>query len=212
MNDQSRINDVASFYYSFNGPQTIAFENFINHNKSILRKISKYDYEDWNVGIRQFSDLQEVLCFLVVNFGYKYKFVTAKSTEARFHLLQIWEKNWGTLPNKWRVGFVRHPRFKEIQFMDVEILEYMFSQHRKFSTIIEHLVNLQINTTLNQISSDFNEIELESIATSESDSEPNFDLDSITLLSSETEIPLDWNIDDLDTDDILPVWEEEFSY
>jgi hypothetical protein len=129
-------------------------------------------------------------------------------------LLQVWEKKWGTLPTKWRIGFVRHSGFSDIQWLDIEILEYMFTQHRKFESVIGHLISLQLDVDVQELTFDFSNEDYfpESLTLTESDSDPNFDDQAILELSTETNIPLDWNMDDLDTDDILPVWDDEFSY
>lgn len=214
MSNAEAIREVASFYYSYNGPQAIAFEAFINDKKKILSKIAQYDFEEWTEAIHEGTDIEEVLCYLVVNFGQIYATMTARSSRARLHLLQVWEKKWGVLPTKWRIGFVRHADFSELQWLDLAILEYMFTQHRKFESVLDHLINLQKGSDIQELTFDFNneDHELGSLTTSESDSEPNFDHEGISILSAETMIPLDWNLDDLDTDEILPVWDDEFSY
>jgi hypothetical protein len=51
-----------------------------------------------------------------------------------------------------------------------------------------------------------------SLTLSASESDIEFDDETIVELSSDTEIPLDWNIDDLDSDDILQTWDDEESY
>lgn len=214
MSNAESIREVASFYYSHNGPQTVAFESFIKDKKNILRKISTYDFDEWSEAIHQGTDIEEVLCYLVVNYGHGYNAMKARSSKARLHLLQVWEQKWGTLPTKWRVGFVRHSGFTDLQWFDIEILEYMFTQHRKFESVLDHLINLQKDSDIQELTFDFNseDHELGSLTTSESDSEPNFDHEGISSLSVETKIPLDWNLDDLDTDEILPIWDEELSY
>lgn len=214
MSNQKKIHEVASFYYSYNGPQAIPFDTFVKDKNRILSKISSYNFDEWTEAIHQGTDIEEVLCYLVVNYGHSYNAMTARSSKARLHLLQTWEQKWGTLPTKWRVGFVRHSGFTDLQWFDIDILEYMFTQHRKFESVIDHLINLQIDSDLQELTFDFSseEDDVVGIATSESDSEPNFDHEVILSLSNETMIPLDWNMDDLDTDEILPIWDEELSY
>lgn len=214
MSNTEAIREVASFYYSYNGPQAIPFETFIADKKKILSKIGQYEFDEWTEAIHEGTDIEEVLCYLVVNFGQIYATMTARSSRARLHLLQVWEKKWGALPTKWRIGFVRHADFSELQWLDLAILEYMFTQHRKFESVLDHLINLQKGSDIQELTFDFNseDHELGSLTTSESDSEPHFDHEGISILSVETKIPLDWNLDDLDTDDILPVWDDEFSY
>lgn len=214
MNNQEKKREIASFYYSFNGPQEIEFETFIKSKNKLLRKIASYQFEDWRIAIEQEDSLEEVLCFLTVNYGRKYPAMTATSTKSRLHLLQVWERNWGKLPTKWRIGFIRHKTFSIIQGTDLEVLEYLFTQHRKFSSVIEHLVGLQIRTDEDTLSEDFLTTDelIGSLTLSESESDIKFDEDSIFELSADTAIPLDWNIDDLDSEDILQHWDAEESY
>ena len=214
MSNQEKVREVASFFYSFNGPQPLVFETFVKEKKKILGKISAYDFDEWTLAIERAADVEESLCFLVVNYGHRYQAMKSGSSKARLHLLQVWEKHWGKLPTKWRVGFIRHAGFSEIQWLDIAILEYMFTQHRKFESVIDHLIGLQLGVAVKEFSFDFSNenYHSESLTVTESDSDPNFDNEAILVLSHETSIPLDWNIDDLDTDDILPVWDDEFSY
>lgn len=214
MNKLNKSREVASFYYSFNGPQEIEFETFIKSNRRLLKKIAAYQFEDWRLAIELAESLDEVLCFLTINFGRQYPAMTATSTNARLHLLQVWENKWGQLPTKWRIGFVRHSSFSTIQGIDLEILCYLFTQHRKFSSVINHLRSLRIRTDENELIEDFlivGEL-MESFTLSAIESDIHFDDDTMIELSADTEIPLDWNIDDLDSDDILQVWNAEESY
>ena len=214
MSNQDKNKEIASFYYSFNGPQEIEFENFMKLNKKLLRKISYYQFEEWTLALEQESSLEEALCFLTVNYGRQYPAMTATSSKARLHLLHGWEQKWGKIPTKWRVGFIRHKDFSVIQGIDLEVLEYLFTQHRKFSSVIDHLVRLQFLTDEDALSEDFltTDVSISSLTLSESESDIAFDEDSITELSSNTAIPLDWNLDDLDTDEILEPWYAEESY
>ena len=216
MSEQENLREIVSFYYSFNGPQDIEFETFLKTNRRILKKIANYQYEDWSLAIEQEESLEEILCFLTVNYGRQYAAMTATSTKARLHLLQVWERKWGTLPTNWRIGFIRHKSFFEIQSIDLELLEYLFTQHRKFSSVIDHLIGLQNRTDESVILEDFirtNEsIGSLTLSESESESEIEFDEKTIIELSTDTAISIDWNIDDMDTDDILQVWVSEDSY
>jgi hypothetical protein len=206
--------EIASFYYSFNGPQEIEFDTFIKSNKKLLKKIAAYEFDEWRLAIEQAESLDEVLCFLTINYGRQYPAMTATSTNARLHLLQVWEDKWGKLPTKWRVGFIRHSSFSTIQGIDLEILAYLFTQHRKFSSVIIHLASLQIRSDEEELFEDFLTVDelIGSLTLPASESDIEFDDATIVDLSSDTEIPLDWNIDDLDSDDILQIWDAEESY
>ena len=212
MSLQERNREVASFFYAFNGPQEIEFDVFLKLNKKWLSKISQYEYKEWSEAIELGDSLEESLCFLLMNFGRKYSTLTASSVKARLHLLQIWERNWGAMPTKWRLGFIRHKKFDILGSLDLELLEYLFTQHRKFDSIIVHLFSLQRHSESYQLMEDFLSADdpMDTYGTYEEFA--FFDDESISTLASEMSIGLDWNLDELDSEAILLTWDEDESY
>lgn len=203
--------EVATFWYSFHGRLDTDYDNFVSKNRRILSKIGRYQYKNWSEAIEETGDLVDALIILNLRNGpiaSKKRFPT---TNERLGLLSVWEKKWGELPRKYRIGFVRNPKFKQFESIDLEILVQLFQQHKKFDSVINHINSFRSGEA-DLLTGDF-----DSLATSFDDegsiisdedkswfgSEGAPTEGEIDSLSSEIRIDGEWNIDELDSEEII---------
>jgi hypothetical protein len=138
------------------------------------------------------------------------------TTNERLGLLSVWENKWGALPRKYRIGFVRNPKFKLLVNIDLEILVQLFQQHRKFDSVIDHINSFRrgemnfIIGGLDPLPSSFDDDG--SILTIDGDSwlgsEDAPTEDTINSLSSDIRLDGEWNIDELDSEEIIFAMED----
>jgi len=211
--EDSEIKDVASFWYSLNWPQMVPFEDFISINHKLLKKISCYDYEQWSNAIEETGDLLDSLIWLNSRWQPTYGIYSARTTRAKFILLSQWEMRWGTLPKKFRIGFIRHPRFKNIEKFDLEILEGLFAQHKKFDSVISHLFGLHPDYLDSELEisgpheTPFDDEEISLFSELSFEEFSSFyiveGLASPEELADQTGIDIEWSPDDLDSEEIV---------
>ncbi len=202
--------EVATFWYTFHGRLDTDYETFVAKNRRILSKIGKYQYAKWSEAIAETGDLVDALITLNLRNGPIPSKNGYPTTNERLGLLSVWEKKWGVLPRKYRIGFVRNPKFKQFTNIDLEILVQLFQQHKKFDSVINHINSFrrdEINFVfgnLDTLSSSFDEegsmltIDDNWIGLEDAPTE-----DSINSLSSDIRLEGDWNIDELDSEEII---------
>lgn len=199
------IKEVASYWYRVFEDQPIEFDVFVSRNRRLLRKLSLYPFTNWSEAIEETEDLVDALIILNARFGVPYRIDTACQTRNRYLILQSWEAKWGELTKELRILFIRSPKFNNLQFEDIDIVNGLFQQHKKFDSVKEHLCHLQLSTNSN----DLVEWEFDSIFTGPPeavllvvDDEAENDA-SVIRLSSQVGIDIDWNPDELDSEAIL---------
>lgn len=208
-----KIHEVAAFYYRSQGNQLIKFDDFVRQNRRILKKISQYEFTQWSESIDETDDLSDALLWLHVHIGMPVGTHRVTTTRARYELLHHWEQQWGELPNKYRTAFIRSPKMKSIQYIDLDILKDLFAQHRKFDSVIGHIerffrANIDLDSILNDPFQYFLE-DPDAVAPFSSDSQwlVDFELsdneEALHYLSAAVGIDIDWNLDDLDSETIL---------
>ncbi len=208
--------DVATFWYAFHDRLDTDYESFTLKNRRVLTKIGRYKYEQWSEAIEETGDLVDALILLNLRNGPIPTKNGYPTTNERLGLLSIWEKKWGELPRKYRIGFVRNPKFKLFVNIDLEILVQLFQQHRKFDSVIDHINSFrrgEMDFTmgdLDPLSSSFDDEG--SIVTIDGDSwlgsEDAPTEDVINSLSSDIRLDGEWNIDELDSEEIIFAMED----
>ena len=197
------IKEVASYWYRVFDDQPIEFDVFVSKNRRLLRKLSLYPFTHWSEAIEETEDLVDALIILNARFGIPYRIETAYQTRNRYLILQSWEAKWGELSNELRIMFIRSPKFNYLQFEDIDIVNGLFQQHKKFDSVKEHLYHLQLSTTSN----DLVDWEFDSIFTGPPEdvllAVDDEDDASVIHLSSQVGIDIDWNPDELDSEAIL---------
>lgn len=202
-------NEVASFWYSQNGALSTPFDNFVKENRAVLEKIKKYDFERWSEAILETGDLIDALIWLNVRDGIPYKVETLDNVRSRVTLLYLWESKWGYLPKHYRIAFIKHPDFVYLKNFDFDIIAELFKQHKKFETVIDHIRMLvDSNSEINPFLDDYTP--LDNLLTLDSDLD-EFEWEGITgtseleinNLSSEMGVNLDWNLDEMSSEEIL---------
>ena len=203
--------EVATFWYSFHGRLNTDYDEFVRKNRRILKKLGQYQYSQWSQAIEETGDLVDALIILNLQTGSTVPNKEYPTTNERLGLLSVWEEKWGVLPHKYRIGFVRNPKFKQFRNIEIEILVELFRQHRKFDSVINHIKSFRLGE------SDILTGDLDSLAESFDDegslvseqgdtwfgSEDAPTLDAIEYLSSEVRMDGEWNIDELDSEDII---------
>lgn len=208
--------EVATFWYAFHGRLDTDYETFIVKNRRILNKIGMYQYKQWSEAIEETGDFVDALITLNLRNGAIPIKTGYPTTNERLGLLSIWEKKWGVLSRKYRIGFVRNPKFKLFVNIDLEILVQLFQQHRKFDSVIDHINSFRRGETdfllgdLEHLSSSFDDEG--SIVTIDGDSwfgsEDAPTEDTINSLSSDIRLDGEWNIDELDSEEIIFAMED----
>lgn len=208
--------EVATFWYAFHGRLDTDYESFTLKNRRVLTKIGRYKYEQWSEAIEETGDLVDALILLNLRNGPIPTKNGYPTTNERLGLLSIWEKKWGELPRKYRIGFVRNPKFKLFVNIDLEILVQLFQQHRKFDSVIDHINSFrrgEMDFTmgdLDPLSSSFDDEG--SIVTIDGDSwlgsEDAPTEDIVNSLSSDIRLDGEWNIDELDSEEIIFAMED----
>lgn len=202
-------NEVASFWYTQNGASSIPFDNFVKENRHLLEKLGKYHFERWSEAILETGDLIDALIWLNVRDGIPYKVETLDNVRSRVALLYLWEAKWGYLPKHYRIAFIKHSDFIYLRNFDFDIIAELFKQHKKFETVLDHIrmlvdSNGEINPLLDDftpldnllpLDSDIDEFEWE-VLTGASEFE-------LTNLSTEIGVNLDWNLDEMNSEEIL---------
>ena len=209
----SNVNEVASFYYQTIGNQTIPFDDFVRSNRPFLRKMARYEFVEWSKAIEQNIDLVDALWWLNINFGVPYRIENVSSMRSRYELLNCWEESWGVLPKHFRVAFIRSPKMKNLDFVDIDILKGLFSQHKKFDSVFEHLLRFILTDEDIEVDfSDYIRYVFEQTAPGELISEaipwesyPEYAIpeESLITLSNEVGIDINWNPDELDSETLL---------
>jgi hypothetical protein len=165
--------------------------------------LSLYPFTHWSEAIEETEDLADALIILNARYGIPYRIETAYRTRNRYLILQSWEAKWGELSNELRIMFIRSPKFNYLQFEDIDIVNGLFQQHKKFDSVKEHLYHLQLSTTSN----DLVDWEFDSIFTGPPEdvllAVDDEDDASVIHLSSQVGIDIDWNPDELDSEAIL---------
>jgi hypothetical protein len=208
--------EVATFWYAFHGRLDTDYESFVLKNRRVLTKIGRYRYEQWSEAITDTGDLVDALITLNLRNGpipIKNGYPT---TNERLGLLSVWEKKWGELPRKYRIGFVRNPKFKLFVNIDLEILVQLFQQHKKFDSVIDHINSFrrgEMDFILGDLDSLSNSFDDEgSMVTIDGDSwfgsEDAPAEDTINSLSSDIRLDGEWNIDELDSEEIIFAMED----
>jgi hypothetical protein len=203
--------EVATFWYSFHGRLDTDYESFVLKHRRILSKIGRYRYEQWSEAITDTGDLVDALITLNLRNGPIPTKNGYPTTNERLGLLSVWEKKWGELPRKYRIGFVRNPKFKLFVSIDLEILVQLFQQHKKFDSVIDHINSFrrgEMDFTLGDLDSLSNSFNDEgSMVTIDGDSwfgsEDAPTEDIINSLSSDIRLDGEWNIDELDSEEII---------
>lgn len=203
--------EVATFWYRFHGRLYTDYEMFVVKNRRILSKIGKYKYEQWSEAIEDTGDLVDALITLNLRSGPIPLRKGYPTTNERLGLLSVWEKKWGELPRKYRIGFVRNPKFKSFENIDLEILVQLFQQHKKFDSVIEHIISFRQDRIdfdlgdFDSLSSSFDDegsiVAMDEDSWFGSEDAPTEEV--INNLSSEMGIDGEWNIDELDSDEII---------
>jgi hypothetical protein len=202
-------NEVASFWYSQNDALSIPFDKFVKENRPHLEKLDKYGFERWSAAILETGDLVDALIWLNVRDGIPYRIETLDNVRSRVTLLYLWESKWGYLPKHYRITFIKHPDFIYLKNFDFDIIAELFKQHKKFETVLDHIrmlvnPNSEINPILDDytpldnlltLDSDLDEFEWEGLT-----SPPEFE---IVNLSTEIGVNLDWNLDEMSSEEIL---------
>jgi len=208
--------EVATFWYSFHGKLDTDYDHFVLKNRRILNKLGSYQYRDWSEAIAETGDLVDALITLNLRKGPVALRKGFPSTNERLGLLSVWEKKWGVLPRKYRIGFVRNPKFKHFENIDLEILVQLFQQHKKFDSVINHIGSFRVGemdfilVDLDPLSSSFDDEG--SIVTIDGDSwfgsEDAPTEYTINSLSSDIRLDGEWNIDELDSEEIIFAMED----
>jgi len=208
--------EVATFWYSFHGRLDTDYDNFVSKNRRILNILGRYQYRYWSEAIEETGDLVDALITLNLRNGPIASRKGFPTTNERLGLLSVWEKKWGVLPRKYRIGFVRNPKFKQLESIDLEILVQLFQQHKKFDSVINHIKSFRSGEV------DFLTGDFDSLATSFDDegstvsdedqswfgSEGAPTEGEIDNLSSEIRMGGEWNIDELDSEEIIFAMED----
>jgi hypothetical protein len=202
-------NEIASFWYSQNSSLTIPYDTFVKENRATLEKIKQYEFQKWSQAILETGDLTDALIWLNVRFGIPYIIETLDNVRSRVALLYLWETNWGFLPKHFRIAFIRHPDFMYLKNFDFDIIAELFKQHKKFETVLEHIRMLvDPNSEVNPFLDDYTP--LDNLLTLEMDID-EFEWNEltgsgelgITNLSKEMGVDLDWNLDEMGSEEIL---------
>lgn len=212
---------VAEFWFSFGGKiqwdfdearPNLDYDSFLKKNSRLIRKIAAYGEDKWSDIISETGDLLDALIILNIKFGPIARTDTFPSTNERRGLLGVWERKWGELPRKYKIGFVRNPKFKSFINIDIEILVELFQQHRKFDSVIAHinafkyehssydweLLDFSPTTPLGFLESIENEIFTQNASNKEL-----LNSDFLEDFIGGLDINDDWNIDDLDSETII---------
>jgi hypothetical protein len=202
-------NEIASFWYSQNSSLTIPYDTFVKDNRATLEKIKQYEFENWSQAILETGDLNDSLIWLNVRHGVPYRIETLDNVRSRVTLLYLWETKWGFLPKHFRIAFIKHPDFIYLKNFDFDIIAELFKQHKKFETVIEHIRMLvDPNSEINPFLDDYSP--LDNLLTLEMDID-EFEWDKLTSsgelevtnLSKEMGVDLDWNLDEMGSEEIL---------
>ena len=202
-------NEVASFWYTQNDELSIPFDKFVKDNRPFLEKISKYDFDKWSSAILETGDLTDALIWLNIRCGIPYKIEKLDNVRSRVTLLYLWEYSWGHLPKHFRLLFIRHPDFEYIENFDFELIAELFKQHKKFESVLDHIRMLfDPNDEIDPFFDDYSPLDnllLFDMDVSEEEWEDLTGTSEFELknLSSEMGVDLDWNLDEMSSDEIL---------
>jgi hypothetical protein len=209
-------NEVATFWFSFNGPQEVSFEDFVKKNNVVLQKISKFRYEDWSSKIEEGFSLLDVLIRLNMLHHIPYKFQNSGAIRSRIRALYRWEARYGLLPSNLRSSFIRHSIFEILKSFDIEILLELIDEHKKLDSISSHLSRLLPRTDDDEFASEFEELfqnlvseDLIQISYVDEISTGNFVSENeLNSLAIDLNVSLEWNLDEMSSEDILGFYDE----
>ena len=211
--NESTARDVANFFYQINlWPKKDDLSHFLNKNNRILNKIAQYEYGDWSNAVEITGDVVDALIYLNVRFGQIPASTGIPTVPERIALLHIWEAKWGLLDRRWRVAFIRNAKFRTLRNIDLEVIAELFTQHKKFDSVIHHIHLLQVANSVYGYSlidagdvAEMLEVEywIARRASSWLDTQDSIEEGELSEPAKEIAIDLDHNLDDLDSETII---------